>query len=118
MTQQDTRIRTRPDGSIDTAYYMARGRHMRSQAAHAMLSAEPAKPHRRRGLPGCSVVSRPDVPGQPSGPAPRAEKGMSLLRCVGRLVQPIEWDLTRPRCRPRFTSDCQDQSAMPAAAAT
>ncbi|GGF55806.1 hypothetical protein GCM10011319_16400 [Mameliella alba] len=50
MTQQDTKIRTRPDGSIDTAYYMARGRHMRSQAAHAMFSPEPAKPHRRRGF--------------------------------------------------------------------
>ncbi len=31
MTDQ---IRTNPDGSIDTAFYMARGRHMRSQQAH------------------------------------------------------------------------------------
>ncbi|WP_420324974.1 hypothetical protein [Mameliella sp.] len=50
MTQQNDRIRTRPDGSIDTAYYMARGRHMRSQAAHAMFSPEPAKPRHRRGF--------------------------------------------------------------------
>ncbi len=33
----DTRIRTRPDGSIDTGFYMARGRHMRSEAAHRMM---------------------------------------------------------------------------------
>lgn len=50
MTQQDDTIRTRPDGSIDTAYYMARGRHMRSQAAHDIFTPEPAKPRRRRGF--------------------------------------------------------------------
>lgn len=36
MTDQ-TEIRRRPDGSIDTAFYMARGRKMRSQAAHDLL---------------------------------------------------------------------------------
>jgi len=30
------KIKTNPDGSIDTGYYMARGRHMRSVAAHDM----------------------------------------------------------------------------------
>ncbi|MBW4982230.1 hypothetical protein KZZ07_06700 [Mameliella sp. CS4] len=50
MTQQDDTIRTRPDGSIDTAYYMARGRHMRSQAAHDMFTPEPTKLRRRRGF--------------------------------------------------------------------
>ncbi|MEQ9258898.1 MAG: hypothetical protein RIG84_07345 [Roseovarius sp.] len=30
-------IKTRPDGSIDTAHYMQRGRHMRSEQAHAMM---------------------------------------------------------------------------------
>ncbi len=29
-------IRTRADGSIDTAYYMTRGRQMRSKQAHHM----------------------------------------------------------------------------------
>jgi hypothetical protein len=33
MTEK-TDIRTRPDGSIDTAYYMARGRMLRSRQAH------------------------------------------------------------------------------------
>lgn len=32
-------IIARPDGSIDTAYYMARGRRMRSEQAHAMFKA-------------------------------------------------------------------------------
>ncbi len=31
-----TQIKTRADGSIDTAFYMARGRLMRSEAAHDM----------------------------------------------------------------------------------
>jgi hypothetical protein len=34
----ETRIKTRPDGSIDTNFYMARGRHMRSEAAHDMAA--------------------------------------------------------------------------------
>jgi hypothetical protein len=38
MTRTDT-PRLRPDGSIDTAYYMALGRHRRSEAAHAMAGA-------------------------------------------------------------------------------
>lgn len=35
MTTQT--IRTRPDGSIDTDFYIRRGRHMRSLAAHEMI---------------------------------------------------------------------------------
>ncbi|MCK0150923.1 hypothetical protein MWU54_12860 [Marivita sp. S6314] len=38
----DSKIRTRPDGSIDTGYYMDRGRKLRSQQAHAMLHPLPA----------------------------------------------------------------------------
>jgi len=34
----ETQIKTRADGSIDTAHYMARGRHMRSQQAHGMAT--------------------------------------------------------------------------------
>ena len=37
MTRQIPNPRLRPDGSIDTAYYMARGRRLRSQAAHRMV---------------------------------------------------------------------------------
>jgi hypothetical protein len=33
---QNSAIRYRPDGSIDTAHYMAIGRGMRSEAAHGM----------------------------------------------------------------------------------
>lgn len=33
MTPTET-IKTRPDGSIDTAHYMARGRKLRSKQAH------------------------------------------------------------------------------------
>lgn len=36
MTNTDD-MRLRPDGSIDTAFYMAGGRHMRSCQAHAMV---------------------------------------------------------------------------------
>ena len=32
--EQQTEIKTRADGSIDTAYYMARGRLARSEKAH------------------------------------------------------------------------------------
>jgi len=32
-------IKTRPDGSIDTAFYMARGRQMRSQQAHRLAKS-------------------------------------------------------------------------------
>jgi hypothetical protein len=32
-------IRTRADGSIDTAFYMARGREMRSAQAHRMAGS-------------------------------------------------------------------------------
>lgn len=44
MTTQDT-IQRRADGSIDTAFYMARGHKMRSEAAHALAkgSVETAK---------------------------------------------------------------------------
>ncbi|MGP6088860.1 hypothetical protein [Antarctobacter jejuensis] len=50
MTRPTDTIRTRPDGSIDTAYYMARGRRMRSEAAHALFSPEPESPRKRRGF--------------------------------------------------------------------
>lgn len=33
----DRQIKTRPDGSIDTSYYMAQGRVARSDAAHDAL---------------------------------------------------------------------------------
>ncbi len=32
-------IRRRPDGSIDTGFYMARGRRLRSEAAHDMAGS-------------------------------------------------------------------------------
>lgn len=39
MTDQNPEtIRTRADGSIDTAFYMARGRVARSKQAHHMMS--------------------------------------------------------------------------------
>lgn len=50
MTRDTQTLRTRPDGSIDTAYYMARGRRMRSEAAHAMFRPERDTPRPRRGL--------------------------------------------------------------------
>lgn len=34
-------IRRRPDGSIDTAHYMAKGRVSRSRAAHDMVAPVP-----------------------------------------------------------------------------
>ncbi|MDU8911538.1 hypothetical protein [Aestuariicoccus sp. MJ-SS9] len=55
MTRPDTSsIRLRPDGSIDTAYYMARGRAQRSEAAHRMFrgSPEPEQPQTRGWLRG------------------------------------------------------------------
>ena len=42
-------IRTRPDGSIDTAHYMAVGRACRSEAAHDMVRAAVGTPERRPG---------------------------------------------------------------------
>jgi hypothetical protein len=39
-------IRYRPDGSIDTSFYMARGRHMRSCQAHAMMGSTPDQTRR------------------------------------------------------------------------
>lgn len=49
--QPDEDIRLRPDGSIDTAYYMARGRRERSQQAHRMAkSCLPEKRERRSFL--------------------------------------------------------------------
>ncbi|MBY6114719.1 hypothetical protein KUW09_09590 [Mameliella alba] len=50
MTHQQENIRTRADGSIDTAYYMARGRRLRSEAAHAMFQPEPKVRRPRRGI--------------------------------------------------------------------
>ena len=46
MTRSNT-IKTRADGSIDTAFYMARGRQMRSEQARGM--ARTATEPRRRG---------------------------------------------------------------------
>lgn len=47
----ETPIRHRPDGSIDTAYYMAHGRRLRSEAAHRMARGpEEHRPEPRRGL--------------------------------------------------------------------
>jgi len=42
----DTRIRRRPDGSIDTAHYMAQGRRRRSETAHhvAARAVAPVRP--------------------------------------------------------------------------
>ncbi|WP_422824724.1 hypothetical protein [Thalassococcus sp. BH17M4-6] len=37
MNRQIPNHRLRHDGSIDTAYYMARGRRLRSEAAHRMV---------------------------------------------------------------------------------
>ncbi|SMX48370.1 hypothetical protein [Maliponia aquimaris] len=50
MTQQTDTIRTRADGSIDTAYYMQRGRRLRSEAAHALIRPDADTPRQRRGL--------------------------------------------------------------------
>lgn len=52
MTDQiTTNIRCRPDGSIDTAFYMAQGRNMRAQKAKNILRgnapSEPKAPARR-----------------------------------------------------------------------
>lgn len=41
-----TPIKTRRDGSIDTAHYMALGRMARSEAAHDLLRRRP-RPNRR-----------------------------------------------------------------------
>jgi len=53
MTRTDTSTapRIRPDGSIDTAYYMARGRQMRSRQAHHIAGRASAK------LPALGVVA-------------------------------------------------------------
>jgi hypothetical protein len=46
-----TPIKTRRDGSIDTAYYIAKGRLARSEAAHdAVRRAAPAKGRSPRGV--------------------------------------------------------------------
>ena len=50
MTRRTDIILTRADGSIDTAYYMARGRRMRSEAAHALFSPEAEARRKRRGI--------------------------------------------------------------------
>lgn len=45
-----TAIRTRTDGSIDTAHYMQRGRALRSDQAHRMMrAAAPGQGALRRG---------------------------------------------------------------------
>ena len=47
MSQQDDPIRRYPDGSIDFAYYMQRGRKLRSEQAHRLMRRKPAPAHRR-----------------------------------------------------------------------
>ncbi|OWU84745.1 hypothetical protein ATO6_10440 [Oceanicola sp. 22II-s10i] len=44
MDHQFEDIRTRPDGSIDTAYYIARSRMMRSEQAHSLGRSAAAAP--------------------------------------------------------------------------
>ena len=51
-----THIRRRPDGSIDTAYYMQQGRTRRSAAAHEMASAA-VRPARRSMLGLAALVA-------------------------------------------------------------
>ena len=48
MTDQAP-IQTRPDGSIDTAFYMERARQMRSAQAHKLTSSATA-PRRRSAM--------------------------------------------------------------------
>ncbi|WP_157772629.1 hypothetical protein [Pseudoponticoccus marisrubri] len=48
------RIHTRPDGSIDTAFYMARGRRMRSEAAHRLMGRDERRP--RHATPRAPLV--------------------------------------------------------------
>jgi len=50
-TMPATTPRTRPDGSIDTAYYMARGRQLRSRQAHRLAGRASAR------LPALGVVA-------------------------------------------------------------
>ncbi len=53
----EVRIRRRPDGSIDTEHYLAKGRRARSEQAHRLLKpggrtrAAPAYPFSRSTLP-------------------------------------------------------------------
>ncbi|MDF0602731.1 hypothetical protein P1J78_18480 [Psychromarinibacter sp. C21-152] len=59
-----TDIRRRPDGSIDTAHYMAKGRRRRSEAAHRLTAAAPRRA--RRPLFGLAalIAALPFLPGQ------------------------------------------------------
>ena len=50
---QDQTIKTRPDGSIDTAFYMQRGRIQRSEAAHQLV----------KGICDEARVEVPETPG-------------------------------------------------------
>jgi hypothetical protein len=43
---RDPNIRTRKDGSIDTGYYMAKGRDLRSSKAHELLGRNTDRRHR------------------------------------------------------------------------
>lgn len=43
-------IRHRPDGSIDTSFYMERARHLRSCQAHALLHRPKKEPRKTAGL--------------------------------------------------------------------
>lgn len=52
MTIDTDDIRLRPDGSIDTAYYLARGRRERARQAHRMARACLSEKRHRRTLLG------------------------------------------------------------------
>ena len=49
-------IRTRPDGSIDTTHYIARGRRLRSEQAHFLAHATRPGPAGPRVAPMLTVV--------------------------------------------------------------
>ncbi len=60
----ETQIRRRPDGSIDTASYMALGRLRRGEAAHA-LTGKAARTARRPGFFLAALLALiPFLPGQ------------------------------------------------------
>ena len=64
MTQDtDTPIRRRPDGSIDTAYYMARGRRQRSETFH-QASRRAGRTLPRVAIPAILLSLLPVWPGR------------------------------------------------------
>ena len=64
MTQEtDTPIRRRPDGSIDTAFYMARGRRQRSETFHEM-SRSTGRALPKLAIPAILISLLPVWPGR------------------------------------------------------